>query len=197
MRAVALVLAALAACSRAPREQEPAPLQSAVEGASSSAACGRVIPLEWSYSWPVPALDAGHLRYRIFFYGRDGDPQRGFVFHSPEGRADLDVDGRVLDCRRLDAPVKTLPAASSVGAATMDEESALERRLFRRAAEVGTLYMSGRAPDAAGRAAIVDYCGLMRRLADPGHAADYLALSPGFWAWAKASGGTDPFSTGP
>ena len=197
MRAFVLIAAALTACSRAPNETAPAPLQSAVQGASASSACAKIIPLEWSYSWPVPALDSGHLRYRIFFYGRDGDPQRGFVFHSPEGRADLDVDGRVLDCRRLDGPVKTLPAAPGAGAATMDEESALERRLFQRAAEVGTLYMSGRAPDAADKAAVADYCGLMRRLADPGHAADYRALSPEFWAWAKASGGTDPFSAGP
>jgi hypothetical protein len=151
-----------------------------------------VIPEQWSYSWPVPVVERGRRSYRIFFYGRDGDPRKGFVFHRAEGDALLSSDGRVLDCRRRgSAPTPIPPDHRHVGVSA-DDILAREARLFSLAEDVGGLFASGRALTSDERRRVSDFSAAFLDFADPGQAADYRALSPGFWSWVEKNGAAAP-----
>ncbi|MCM2304462.1 MAG: hypothetical protein NDJ72_07145, partial [Elusimicrobia bacterium] len=186
-RLVVLALAAAAACG--PKEPAPAAPPSALEQAarriSAQGACATVIPLEWSPSWPVPSKRGGSLRYRVFFYGREGSPAKGFVFHAPQGEADFAPDGRVLDCRRLPGEPVAVPPDRRFDSMTQDEIDARSSRLHADTEAVAALYASGREIGDTGRARVAAFSRDFAALADPAHAAAYRGLDPDFWAWVE------------
>jgi hypothetical protein len=193
-RLLLLAAAVTAACGK--KEPAPAPAPSALEQAvriiSAQGACATQIPMEWSPSWPVPSKRGGPLHYRIFFFGREGDPAKGFVFHAPQGEAAFTTDGRVLECRRLEGPPRAIPHDPRFDALTLEEIDARSMKFHADTEAVAALYASGRDPGDTGRARIAAYARDFAGLADPAHAAAYRALDPGFWAWVEANGGAAP-----
>jgi hypothetical protein len=194
MRLTLLLLAAAAACGR--KEPAPAPAPSALEQAvrriSAQGACATLIPLEWSPSWPVPSKRGGTPRYRLFFFGRDGNPQKGFTFHAPQGEADFTTDGRVLDCRRLPGEPVAIPHDARFDAMTLDDILARSTRLYADTEAIAALYASGRDIGETGRARVAAFARDFSSLADPAHAAAYRGLDPDFWAWVEKNGGSAP-----
>lgn len=193
-RLVLFALASAAACG--PKEPAPAPPPSALEQAvrrvSAQGACATLIPQEWSPSRPVPSKRGGALRYRIFFFGREGDPAKGFLFHAPQGEADFAPDGRVLDCRRLPGEPVALPPDKRFDSMTLDEIDARSARLHADTEAVAALYASGREIGDTGRARVAAFSRDFSALADPAHAAAYRGLDPDFWAWVEKNGGAAP-----
>lgn len=188
MRAWAAAAAlAFAACSR-PAPPAPAPkgaLQTAVERASAAPACAGKIPGQWSYSWPVPVARDGRALYRIFFFGRDGDAQKGFAFHQAEGDALLAVDGTVLECRRgaVGAPLPPNPPLRA--ALPFETRLPMEGRLFALTQDVGGLFASGRPLSDDEKKRVSEYVKLVFDLSETGHSAAYKASNPEFWIWAE------------
>ncbi|MDD5305053.1 MAG: hypothetical protein PHS14_18295 [Elusimicrobia bacterium] len=189
-----LLVAAAAACGQ--KEPPPAPPPSALEQAvrvlSAQGACATLIPQEWSPSWPVPSKRGGALRYRLFFFGREGDPQKGFTFHAPQGEADFTPDGRVLECRRLEGEPVAIPRDGRFAAMTLDEIMARSSRLYADTEAVAALYASGRDIGDTGRARVAAFARDLAALADPAHASAYRGLDPDFWAWVEKNGGAVP-----
>lgn len=195
MKKILLAVAvAAAACSRKAPPPPPAktPLQSAVQSAGASEACARAIPMHWSPSLPVPALDGGRLVYKMFFFGRDGDPQAGFSFHRAEGDATLDPSGKVLSCSARAAPGAALPKFAPKPGVTLDDYDRRELELYPRLQDAAALYARGGelTPDEKKRvAALADAFSFF---VEDGRAPDYRAASPGFWAWVERNGGKAP-----
>lgn len=193
-RALFLLAAAAAACGK--KEAPPAPAPSALEQAarviSAQGACATLIPQEWSPSWPVPSKRGGALRYRLFFFGREGDPAKGFIFHAPQGEAAFTSDGRVLECRRLEGEPVAIPRDPRFDALTLDEIMARSSRLYADTESVAALYASGRDIGETGRAKVAAFARDFAFLADPAHASAYRGLDPDFWAWVEKNGGSAP-----
>lgn len=193
-RAVLLLAAAAAACGRREPPAAPAPsaLQEAARAAGSQGACATLIPLEWAPSWPVPSKQGGAFHYRVFFFGREGSPEKGFVFHTPEGEASFTTDGRVLECRRLSGKASAIPPDTRFDTATLDEIDVRSARLYADTEAVAALYAAGRDIGETGRARVAAFARDFAALADPAHAAAYRALDPDFWAWVEKNGGAAP-----
>lgn len=193
-RALLLLAAAAAACGQ--KEPAPAPPPSALEQAvrlvPAQGACATLIPQEWSPSWPVPSKRGGTLRYRLFFFGRDGNPQQGFTFHAPQGEAAFTPDGRVLECRRLSGEPLAIPRDARFAAMTLDEIMARSSRLYADTEAVAALYASGRDIGDTGRVRVAAFARDFSALADPAHASAYRGLDPDFWAWVEKNGGAAP-----
>lgn len=188
-----LSLLAAAACSKpAPPPAPMDPLLSAQRGASASEPCSRLIPGHWSPSLPVPALDGGRLVYKMFFYGRDGDPTKGFVFHRAEGDATLDADGRTVSCSRRTGDAGVLPKSEPPPGLTLDEIDRREGELYPALKDAAALYASGRLPGDAEKKRVAAFAAAFAFFVDKGQGADYLALSPDFWAWVEKNGGAAP-----
>jgi hypothetical protein len=163
-----------------------------VRGAGASEPCSRLIPLHWSPSLPVPALDGGKTVYKMFFFGRDGDPRAGFVFHHAEGDATLSGDGRTLSCSRRPGQAGSLPKPEHPSGATLDQIDALESSLYPALKDAAALYASGRPLGPEEKKRLAAFAGDFAFFVEPGQGADYLALSPDFWAWVEKNGGAAP-----
>ena len=189
-----LAAAAAAACGKKEPAPEPAPsaLEQAVRIIPAQGACATQIPLEWSPSWPVPSKRGGALSYRLFFFGREGDPAKGFTFHAPQGEATFTPDGRVLECRRLEGEPVAIPHDGRFDAMTLEEIMARSSRLYADTEAVAALYASGRNIGDTGRDKVAAFARDFAALADPAHAAAYRALDPDFWAWVEKNGGAAP-----
>ncbi len=194
MRRAALAAVLLAAaCAR--REPAPAPvsrLEEVVRRLQALPPCDKTIPREWSSSWPVPVKDRGRLRYRVFFFGRDGDPSKGFVFHEPEGRALFTPSGEVQECRREGATARALTQDAWQPAGTLDEIVERSRLLYAAAEQAARLFDSNKPLSAEDKKMLADFSAAFASLSRPGHAAAYRALSPEFWAWIETNGGRAP-----
>lgn len=181
------------ACSKpAPKAPEPAPksrLQEVVEGLNTAPPCSNGIPFEWSPSWPVPILNNGKLEYRAFFFGREGKLATGFRFHQAEGDVVFTPEGKIGECRRR-ALAGTVIPADRRSTASLQDTLEKSRRLYASTEEIAALYASGRVPLGDDRKKIAAFSSAFDELADPSHAADYRALSPGFWIWIEKNGGT-------
>lgn len=186
--------AAVAACGRTEPPPEPAPsaLEKATRVLSARGACATLIPQEWSPSRPVPSMQGGALHYRAFFYGREGDPAKGFTFHAPQGEAAFTTDGRVLECRRLPGEPLAVPPNARLDGMKLDEIEARSTRLHAETEDVAALYASGRDIGETGRAKVAGFARDFAVQANPAHAAAYRALSPDFWAWVEKNGGVAP-----
>lgn len=186
-RAVLSVALLAAACARrAPPPQPASPLESLVARLQTLPPCSRAIPRGWSASWPVPVKERGRLRYRVFFFGRDGAPGGGFVFHEPEGRALFSLSGEVLECRREGRPSRNLPADGWQPGGTLEEIVAASRRLYMEIEFAAGRFDSGKPLSAGEKKRLADFQAAFASLRRPGHAAAYEALSPEFWAWVRA-----------
>ena len=196
MRRARLILFVLAAAGCGPKEPAPAPSPSALEQAvrrlSAQGACAALIPQEWSPSRPVPSKRGGALQYRAFFFGREGDAAKGFVFHAPQGEASFTPDGRVLECRRLPGEPAAIPRDVRFDALTLDEIEARSSRLHADTEAVAALYASGRDIGDSGRAKVKAFSRDFAALADPAHASAYRGLDPDFWSWVEKNGGSAP-----
>ena len=194
MRRAALAVVLLAAaCAR----QEPAPapasrLEELVRQLPALPPCDKVIPQEWSSSWPVPVKEKGSLRYRVFFFGRDGDPGKGFVFHEPQGLALFTPSGEVRECRKTGGAPRALTQDGWQPAGTLDEIVERSRLLYAAAEQAARLFESGKPLSAADKKSVAEFASAFASLSRPGHAAAYRALSPEFWAWIEANGGRAP-----
>lgn len=186
----------LSACACGRKEPPPAAPVSALEAAvrtvPAEGACGTQIPIHWSTSFPVPSMRGGKLHYRVFFFGRDGTPEKGFIFHSPEGEASFTPDGRVLDCRQLPGKAIQIPPDPRFDALTLDEIIARSSQLHSDIEAVAAYYAAGRDIGETGRARVAAFARDFAGLADPAHAAAYRALDPDFWAWIEKNGGAAP-----
>lgn len=186
----------LSACACGRKEPPPAPpvsaLEAAVRAVSAEGACGTQIPVHWSTSLPVPSMRGGKLHYRVFFFGRDGSPEKGFIFHSPEGEASFTPDGRVLKCGQLPGSAAQIPRDLRFEALTLEEIVARSSRLHADIEAVAAYYAAGRDIGESGRARVAAFARDFAGLANPGHAAAYRALDPDFWAWVEKNGGVAP-----
>lgn len=189
---VLLACAAVACGGKEPEAPAPSALEAAVRMVSGQGACATVIPLEWSSSRPVPSKRGGALHYRVFFFGRRGDPEKGFTFHAPQGEAAFTSDGKVLECRRLPGEAVPIPRDARFDSATLDEIEARSARLYADTEAVAALYASGRDIGQTGRERVAAFARDFAALADPAHASAYRALDPGFWAWVESNGGFAP-----
>lgn len=201
MRRAVLVLLSLAAAACGQKQAAPAPAPSALEQAarqvSGQGACATLIPLEWSPSWPVPSKRGGSLRYRVFFYGREGSPAKGFLFHAPQGEADFVPGGPVLDCRRFPGGPVAIPPDRRFDSLTQEELDARSTRLHADTEAVAALYASGRDIGDSGRERVAAFSRDFAALADPAHAAAYRGLDPDFWTWVERHGGSAPAPANP
>lgn len=192
MRLLTLAVVLLAAaCGR----QAPAPvsrLEELVRQLQALPPCDKVIPQEWSSSWPVPVKERGSLRYRVFFFGRDGAPGKGFVFHEPEGQALFTPSGEVRECRRTGGASRALPKDGWQPAGTLDEIVERSRLLYAAAEQAARLFESGKPLSAADKKSVAEFASAFASLTRPGHAAAYRALGPEFWDWVEANGGRAP-----
>lgn len=188
------VISMLAACSRehVPPDEPEFPLHTAVRESGVSQACGSIIPLEWAWSPPLPAIEGGKLVYKIFFFGRSGDPQKGFIFHHPEGDATIAADGRVTACSRRSGPVTLYPKWEVPDNVTQDDIDQKERDLYPQIADAAQLYASKRELTADEKKRIVKMADDFMFFVDKGQGPDYLALSPDFWTWVRKNGGRVP-----
>lgn len=197
-RARAMLLAAAAAaaaCGRKETPPEPAAasaLEESVRMVAERGPCGTLIPIEWAPSLPVPSKQGGSPRYRVFFFGREGNPEKGFTFHMPEGEASFTTDGRVLECRRLPGKAAGIPHDGRFDQMTLEEVDARSSKLYADIEAVAALYASGRDIGETGRARVAAFARDFAGLADPAHAAAYRALDPDFWAWVEKNGGAAP-----
>lgn len=185
----AAVLLVMSSCGRGTGEVEQGAFEKAVMSASAAPACARVIPVHWSPSWPVPALENGKLVYWMFFFGRDGSPGTGFEFHRPEADAVLSAEGNVLACRARAEKAAALPAVKPErgGAAELEARARRERAQYARIERVASLY-AAKTPLAPGdRAAVEEFASEFKSLSVSGHADAYRALSPDFWDWIDRS----------
>ena len=193
MRKFFLAVAVLsAACSKRAPAPVTAPLQSAARVASSSDACAKVIPSQFSPSLPVPALDGGKLVYKMFFYGRDGNPQSGFTFHHAEGDATLSADGDVIACSLRAGAVGSLPKYVPKAGLTMDEFSRREQELYPRIADAGALYAKGGELTGDAKKGVAAMADAFAFFVEDGRGPDYRAASPAFWDWVEKNGGKGP-----
>jgi hypothetical protein len=152
------------------------------------APCDKIIPQEWSTSWPIPVRDKGQLHYRVFFFGRDGNPTKGFIFHEPEGFARFSLSGDVFECRRIDATSRALPVDGWNPEGTLDQIVERSRRLHAATEEAAGFFDSGRTLTSEEKRRVADFKSLFASLVRPGHAASYRALSPEFWTWVGKNG---------
>jgi hypothetical protein len=195
MKKEILLAAALlaGACSKPAPEPEPPPrLLRAQRDAGASQACGRIIPMHWSAGIPVPALDGGSLVYKMFFSGRDGDPEKGFVFHRAEGDATLAADGRVLACSRRAGSAGVLPKTAAPAGLTLDEIERRENALYPALEDAASLYAARRELTADEKKRAAGFAAAFAFFVDEGQGPDYRALSPDFWAWLEKNGGGAP-----
>ena len=190
---LAAVVAA-AACSKKapPPPPEKTALQSAVQSASAAETCARVIPMHWSPSLPVPALDDGRLVYKMFFYGRDGDPQAGFTFHHAEGDATLDAGGKVLACATRAGGGGSLPKFQPKPGVTLDDIERRELELYPQLQEAAQLFAQGRELTADEKKRVAATAEAFEFFVEDGRGPDYRAASPAFWAWVEKNGGKAP-----
>jgi len=188
---LAACFAALA-CSKRAAAPVASPLQEAVRAASASSACGRLIPAEWSPSLPVPALDGGRPVYKMFFYGRDGGPAEGFVFHHAEGDATLAADGRVLSCSRRAGPVSRLPNFVPKPGVTMDDIDRRELELYPELQNAARLYAERREMTADEKKKVAAMAEAFEFFIEDGRGPDYRELSRDFWSWVERNGGRPP-----
>lgn len=191
MRIIFALAALMAgACSRAPLPP-PTGLQAVVNGLSADGRCARVIPSQWSPSRPVPVIEGGGLAYRVFFFGRDGDPRAGFRFHQAEGDAEVSAGGQVLSCsRRAQAGAPFAPGGGKQE--PLDTVLKKEQALFAATEDVGALFAAGRPLTDAEKKRVAEFAAAFADLSEAGHAADYRALNPAFWTWIQANGGRSP-----
>jgi hypothetical protein len=189
-----LTLFAAAACSK---PEAPPIVRGALEsesyGLTASPQCSRLIPLEWSASWPVPGSGSRHGLYQVFFSGRAGNPKTGFRALQPGGAASFGADGHVEECSRAPGDVSEIPGSSlELKDMTLEEIDARSRELYAATERIAASYWSGRTPGPADKAAVVEYSRLFHLLANPAHAAAYRALNPDFWSWVEKNGGAAP-----
>ena len=189
---LAIVLAAAGCSKRAPAPPPESPLKAAARLAGSSAACSRVIPSQWSPSLPVPALDGGRLVYRMFFYGRDGNPTSGFFFHHAEGDATLAADGRVLACSVRGGRAALLPKFAPKPGVTLDEIMRRQGELYPQLEDAAKLYSLQRPPTPDESARVAATAAAFAFFVEDGRGPDYRTLSPDFWAWVEKNGGQPP-----
>ena len=190
-----LSLLTAAACSK-PAPSAPLP-PGALEGASrallASPQCSRVIPQEWSPSFPVPGTAERRGLYLVFFSGRAGNPKSGFRALRPGGSAAFGADGHVVDCGRTTGAAAEIPGSSLlVPGMTLDQIDAKTRELSAAAEPVAALYWAGRPPGPTQKATIAEYSRQFLLLANRAHAGAYRALNPDFWAWVEKNGGSAP-----
>lgn len=187
--AAAILFLSLAACSR----QAPAPpmtrLEALIGEFPASPACSREIPIEWSTSWPVPALEGKRLIYRVFFFRREGTLASGFRFLGPEGTGAFTPDGQVVECRRRPSstPLASAPLRSNAPG-ELARTVARAGLLYAATEDVARLYAAGRPPSSDEKTRVAAYGTLLQELAVSEHAAAYRALSPAFWEWMDANG---------
>jgi hypothetical protein len=195
MKALALTLLALSlgACSKPPEEYKEtrSPFQSMAERIGQEPPCSSAIPGEWSPSMPVPVVDNGRLAYRVFFYGWSGSPTTKIVVYDAQGDARFTPDGKVLECAQRPGERKPL-AEQPMPSKTQKELDARVSAVYGSIEEMGRLYARGLPVGPADRARLEAFSREFKALAGPGHAAAYRALSPAFWDWVRANGGTAP-----
>ncbi|HBL18170.1 MAG: hypothetical protein A2X36_08265 [Elusimicrobia bacterium GWA2_69_24] len=185
---LALIFLFPAGCAR--RE---APLSDALKRAVASAKfdgpCSSLISMEWPPSWPVPAADGSGRRFKIFFYPLLGTQPK---VHAPLGEAEVGTDdGKVLGCRKLQAPLQELPGArwpDALRGLTVSEFDRRADRLFAATEAVGALYAAkaGLTPEQTRAAGA--YGRLFLEMAEPSLLPHYRRLNPDFWRWLAAAG---------
>jgi len=184
------VLLVLAPCAGVQAAPLPAKLKLALQSASSTAPCDRVIPEEWPHSLPVPTGAAQGTEFKIFFYPL-GRPRSPDFVNAPLGQAVLNSDGSISSCKRLPGRKKGLAAArwpKATDKLSVDELLADLDRLYAATEEVAVLY-SAKAPiPEAAKKTLQDYRRRFLALAEPALLPYYYRLNPAFWDWLGKSG---------
>lgn len=192
LAAAVLLVSGLFACKKAPA---PAPERSEFEqtwiSVRSTPPCSSLIPIHWSMSQPIPALENGKLVYRMFFYGRDGMLKTGFTFYRAQAVATFRPDGSVEECRLTREQKIPIPKEKPDGM-TPDQVYRAERELYPLIERLGKLYASGKTPSADEKKDIADLMGKYRPWFAVGQEQDYRELSPDFWKWIDKNGGQAP-----
>ena len=188
----ALVVLIVAGCSRSRTPSPPSGLHVIVNGLAAVEPCAHVIPSQWSPSRPVPVLEGGNLAYRLFFFGRDGDPKQGFRFHQPEGDSEFTPDGKVLSCARRAQPGAPIAEAGRQTGESLDSILEKENRLFSMTEDVSALFAAGKPLTADEKKRVGGFSSAFDELIVPGHAPAYRAMSPAFWIWVEANGARVP-----
>jgi len=182
-----LLLAALWACSKPVEEykEERSPFQLTAERIGNEEPCSRLIPGEWSPSYPVPSMRSGRLAYRVFFSGWSGRPG-AITLYDAQGDAAFTPEGKVLECSQRPGDRKALPAW------TMPENFEVRvRALYASIEEMGRLYARGMPVGDGDRERVSAFSREFSALS-AGYAASYRSLSPEFWAWVEKNGGAAP-----
>lgn len=189
-----LLLAAFATACAKPEEEfveRRSRFQLMVERIGAEPPCSTTIPMHWSPELPVPVLVDQRLRYRVFFRGWSGRPDTGIKIFDAQGDALFTPDGKVLECLQRPGPSRVVPARK-LPTATMDEFETRQRALYDSIEEMGRLYSRAMPVPDADRERVEAFSREFTDLTDPGHAASYRALSPGFWAWVGKNSGHAP-----
>jgi hypothetical protein len=192
---ILLSLLAAAACSK---PAPPAPIAlGALDAASrnllASPQCSKLIPQEWSPSFPVPAGADKLGVYTSFFSGSAGDRKSGFRALKPGGTVSFGSDGSVADCRRTSGTASEIPGSTLIiPGMTLDQVDARSGELYAATESVAALYWAGRPLGPSQKASVADFSRLFLLLANPAHAGDYRALNPDFWSWVEKNGGAAP-----
>ncbi|MFI5346431.1 MAG: hypothetical protein ACHQ51_08660 [Elusimicrobiota bacterium] len=196
MRKILLLsLFVVAACSK-PAPQAPTvigALDAATRELLASPQCSKLIPQEWSPSFPVPGTADRRGLYRVFFSGRTGDMKSGFRALKPGGTAVFGTDGTVNECLRSPGATTDIPGSSlTIAGMTLDQIDSQGHALSAATENVAALYWAGRPLGPTQKAAVADFSRLFLLLANPAHASDYRALNPDFWSWVETNGGAAP-----
>ncbi len=187
--AAAALLAAGAACRKP--AQSPGRLGSILAAARTRPPCAGVIDPGWAASIPLPTgRSAGE--FAVFFYALS-DRQSVGRFAAPAARAVIDLDSPAAEsCVPISGATGTFPIEQRFGARALRLGAAglaaRRARLYRDLPAIASDYAGGAPLSPAARERMSRFIDSFALLAEPPFLADYGALSPGFWRWARNQG---------
>jgi hypothetical protein len=178
-----------------------------VEAASQvryTAACRKMVPMEYARSYPLPLYSDAGPSFRLFFYPLKTKFLKGRSMPVAEALAPVVAarfasDGTGESCERFSAPLQLDPGVT-LGPRVPPEAAILGVRQFEmKQAElyaleegVAAAYFAQDGSDAA-RQAVGDFFDLFFVISEPGLKPYYYYLSPDFWQWVEKMTGRKVF----
>jgi hypothetical protein len=184
----ALVLCAglLAACRGAAYWQDRLqsdPLYQRAQKLREGASCGKLVPMEFGQTLPVPVRAGG--RFKVLFYPLVSSPGKATAL-SPAYEGTFARVGAESDvCAPLAGATPSPRGPAVPQGLSQSNYYRAESNLFAALDKTAALYAKGDPLLDAEKKDLRDYADSLLTVAEPGLLADYYRVNPEFWEWLR------------
>ncbi|MDE2143492.1 MAG: hypothetical protein KGJ84_13885 [Elusimicrobia bacterium] len=151
----------------------------------TGAACGKLVPMEFGQTVPIPVRDG----FKVLFYPTNTSPGRSEV-QEPMFEGFFARDGAAPDrCAKVAGAGSASRGPAVRPGVSQSEYYREEAQLYAALDKTAEMYVKGDPLSPESKKSLTDFLDAFAVIGEPGLTAEYYRASPDFWEWLRKEAG--------